>query len=109
MVEIKFASLKPGDVVELPGRKGKANRFEVLRKTGNMVTLQSLLDKAAKRVLMSNQFDREGFLEWKPEPPLLVEAASLSLPTDFTDVYSDANEGQPEDPEIAALRRKYGG
>jgi hypothetical protein len=107
MADAKFAALQVGDVVELPGRAKKPDRYAVLTRVGNRVRLQSLLDKSALRVMMDNQFDHARFVTVAAEAPAAIQELALPpVPLRSIDDYVLT----PEDTaEIAALRRKYGG
>lgn len=60
-MSLKFPDIAPGQVIELPGRRGKPDLWEVVRIYGQRVVLESKLRRGERKVMMDNQFDKLGY------------------------------------------------
>lgn len=122
---LTFETVRVGETIVLPGRIGKPDLWEVARKYGNRIVLESVLTKGHKRVMMSNQFNAAGFEEVVPDVSGYATAALAALKREALPIQTEGEplaadelsynkEAEPEipqeeeDAELAELKRKYG-
>ena len=122
---LTFETVRVGETIVLPGRIGKPDLWEVARKYGNRIVLESVLTKGQKRVMMSNQFNAAGFEEVVPDGSGYATAARAALKREALPIQTEGEplaadelsynkEAEPEipqeeeDAELAELKRKYG-
>lgn len=60
-MSLSFQDITPGQVIELPGRKGKPDLWEVVRVYNGRVVLESRLRGGDRKVMMANQFNKAGY------------------------------------------------
>ena len=64
---LRFSQVQVEDQIELPGRAGKPDRYNIVKKHGARVVIQSMVHQEQRRVMTDTQFNDAEFEAIVPE------------------------------------------
>lgn len=74
---LKYKEVGVEDILDLPGRIGDPDRWEVTRKYGNRIILNSMVHRENSKHMTDNQFDEAEFERAYDMPGKMVTKASM--------------------------------